>query len=94
MREETVKGNADSSCMDTVLKHKTYQKRGTVTLVSNETKATEFFSVENRFLLILRMYLNFGSLVLYIYIYIHTHTHTHTHIYIYVCVCVCVFIFC
>ena len=34
------------------LKHDTYQKRGTVTLVSNGTEGTEIFSVEERFLLI------------------------------------------
>jgi len=37
MREETAKGDSNSSYMDTILKHETYQKRGVVTLVSNGT---------------------------------------------------------
>jgi len=48
MREETAKGNSNSSCMDTVSKLETYQKRGKVTLVSN---GTEIFSVEEKFIL-------------------------------------------
>jgi len=52
MREETAKGNSNSSCTNTVLIHETYQKRGTVTLVSNGTEGAEIFSVEKRFLLI------------------------------------------
>jgi len=45
MREETAKGNSNSSYMDTILKHETYQEQGRVTLVSNGNEGTEFFSV-------------------------------------------------